>query len=88
MKKNIKMRVNTKTETVCDQCKTSYNDTREMYDILIFGDIYHICYSCNEELFSKCLKASCFYNSKVKKKEDINRARREDIKKGIGGDGA
>lgn len=74
----VKMRVCSDPEVICSNCGAKYADTREMYDIMLFGKKYNICYFCNDQVFKKSLRASCLYNSKVKKKDDLERARRED----------
>ena len=73
----IRMRVNTNSSSKCEQCGTSYKDTREMYDILLLGRKSTMCYSCSDELFKKLLKSRCMYNGKLKSPEDKRRLRRE-----------
>lgn len=73
----IKMRVNGDSSSRCDECGATWRNTAEMYDLFIFGEVHTICHKCSETLFSKTLKASCMYNAKVKRKEDFERAERE-----------
>lgn len=73
----IRMRVNTNSSSKCEQCGTSYKDTREMYDILFVGQKSTICYGCTEVLFRKLLSARGMYNRKLKSPEDKKRLRRE-----------
>lgn len=75
----IKMRVNYKPETVCSNCGMKYKNTKEMYDIMIFGEVKHICFDCVDELFRKTLKAQINYQAKVKNKEDMARITRNKV---------
>ena len=72
----IKMRINKKKESKCDECNTQYIDTLEMYDIMLVDSLHTICYDCANELFHKLLKADCLYNGKLKDKEDQVRRNR------------
>lgn len=72
----IKMRVNNNKETVCSNCGKKYNYTKEMYDVMIFGQVKHLCYGCVDMLFRKTLSAQIKYQSRVKSKEDIARINR------------
>lgn len=79
----IKMRVNNETSARCNECGVSWRNSSEMYDLFVFGEIHQICRQCSEKLFQKTLRAECAYNSKVKQKEDLNRAEREKLRKNI-----
>lgn len=78
----IKMRVNTNTNSACDECGTKYNDTLEMYDLVLCGTQYTLCKDCVEVLFRKTLRADCMYNAKLKRPEDLKRIRRSKKSKG------
>lgn len=69
----IKMRVNNNKESVCEECKTLWKNTPEMYDMLIVDNKVTLCKKCFEELFRKSLKISCMYNSRIKSNEDLRR---------------
>lgn len=80
----IRMRVNKDKNSRCKLCNTSYMNTPEMYDLQLANEvksvIFTLCKGCNDELFSKTLKANCMYNHKVKDKEDMERIRRSKLK--------
>lgn len=73
----VRMRVCTDTSSMCDECRTRWPNTREMYEIMLFGQKRRICKRCSDALFQKLLKASCMYDGKVKTKEDKERQRKE-----------
>lgn len=73
--KNIKMKINKNKKSICENCGEKWKDVPEMYDIMIFNEIHTICKLCNQELFTKILKADCLYNSKLKSNEDMTRIR-------------
>ena len=79
--KEIKMRVNRNADGFCSNCRMSYKNTKEMYDIMIFGEIHQLCYECVDNLFQKTLKAQINDQSKLKTKEDLVRAKRSDAVK-------
>lgn len=76
--KNIKMRINNDKNSICQNCGEKWKNVLEMYDIMIFDERHIICKSCNQELFTKILKADCLYNSKLKSSEDVARKRNFD----------
>ena len=67
----IRMRNNTKPDSVCCECGQPRKKVLDMFDIQIGGEVFTICDLCNEALFYKTLKASCNVNGRVKTKEDI-----------------
>lgn len=76
MANEIKMRVNYDSECTCSQCGMKYKNTKEMYDIRLFGEINQICFDCVEKLFQKLLRAETTYQAKLKTKEDMARIKR------------
>lgn len=79
----IRMRVNNQTESVCEDCKTPYASTPEMYDLMIADVKFTLCKECVDALFQKTLKASCMYNSRLKSTEDMKRIRQSNKRKGV-----
>lgn len=82
---SIKMRVNKEKESECFVCKTTWQNTHEMYDLRFESKLDEtrtltLCKSCVDELFNKTLRASCLYNSRIKSKEDMERIRRAESK--------
>lgn len=67
----IKMRKNTKSESVCCECSQPRKKVLDMFDVCIGGNIFTICDLCNEVLSRKTLSASCYTNGRVKLKEDM-----------------
>ena len=72
----IKMRIVNDRETHCSECGIRWQNTKEMYQIMLFGQTNYICYECVDKLFHKTLSAQCKYNEKVKSKEDLERIKR------------
>lgn len=68
----IKMRNNEKPDAVCCECGETQKQVLNMFDLCIGGTIFTICDVCNEKIFSKCLRAECMKNGRVKTKEDIH----------------
>lgn len=77
--KEIKMRVNYKQDSSCSNCGITYKNTKEMHDIMLFGEVHQICYDCLETLFQKILKSQVNYQSKLKTKEDLERIKRSQV---------
>ena len=73
MSNQIKMRVNNNSESFCSNCGMKYKNTKEMYDLMLFGKVNQICLKCVDALFQKTLKAQINYQSKIKTKEDLAR---------------
>lgn len=69
----IKMRVETNKNAICCECKTKYANTKEMYEVYIVDTSFVLCAKCLDVIFSKCLKAQCNYNGRVKSQEDMKR---------------
>lgn len=67
----IKMRNNTKSDAVCCECGKNRDNSLGMFDLCIGKNIFTICDACNNELFQKSLKASCYIDNKVKSQHDI-----------------
>ena len=67
MKEAIKIRVNTKQKDICTGCgKSSKNENKEFYDMMIGNDLIHLCFDCMEMMFNKTLKATVQYQGKLK----------------------
>ena len=82
---SIKMRVNKEKESECFVCKTTWQNTHEMYDLRFESKLDEtrtltLCKTHVDELFNKTLRASCLYNGRVKSKEDMERIRRAESK--------
>ena len=67
----IKMRNNSKLDSVCCECGQPRKQVLDMFDLCIGGNIFTICDLCNDALFRKTLKADCYTNGRVKDKHDI-----------------
>lgn len=74
----IKMRINTDKQSVCEECKTKWSCTPEMYDVLITNKKITLCKKCSDVVFQKLLKISCMYNSRLKSNSDMERIRAYD----------
>jgi hypothetical protein len=68
----IKMRNNSKPDSICCECGKARKKVLDMFDVCIGGNIFTICDLCNEALFKKTLSASCHTNGRVKSKEDMH----------------
>lgn len=67
MKEAIKIRVNNKQKDICTGCgKSSTNEKKEFYDMMIGNDLVHLCFDCMEMMFRKTLKAQVNYQGKLK----------------------
>ena len=67
MKEAIKIRVNTKQKDICTVCgKSSKDEKKEFYDMMIGNDLIHLCFDCIEMMFRKTLKAQVNYQGKLK----------------------
>lgn len=73
------MRINYDSQSVCSNCGMKYKNTKEMYDIKLFGKVNQICYDCVDKLFHKTLNAQVKYQAKIKTKEDMARISRNRI---------
>lgn len=67
----IKMRVNKKLDSVCCECGKTRRQVLDMFDIQINGETFTLCDVCNDTLFYKTLRATCYTNGRVKSKEDM-----------------
>ena len=67
----IKMRTNREPDDKCCECGNARNESLELFDICIGGQIFTICDLCNEQLFQKTLTATCNVNRKVKQPSDM-----------------
>lgn len=81
MSNQIKMRVNNDSESFCSNCGMKYKNTKEMYDLMLFGKVNQICFKCVDVLFQKTLKAQISYQGKIKTKEDLARIKRSEALK-------
>lgn len=77
----IRMRVNNVKDSECNECGCLYKNVAEMYDLILCDVQFTLCKECIEMLFNKTLKASCMYNAKVKRPEDLKRAERARMRK-------
>lgn len=67
MKEAIKIRVNNKQNDVCTGCgKSSKDEKKEFYDMMIGNELNHLCFDCMEMMFRKTLKAQVNYQGKLK----------------------
>lgn len=75
----IKMRHNNKEDAMCCECGAGQNDSIDMFDICIGGDIHTLCDLCNEQVLNKTLHAECYKNGRVKSSKDmrVKRIRKE-----------
>lgn len=70
---SIKMRSNNDEDAICKVCGNGQDNSLGMFDIAFTKKhIITICDDCNNQLFSKTLKASCMINAKLKKKKDLD----------------
>lgn len=67
----IRMRNNTKPDSVCCECGDGRKDVLDMFDVCVGGNIFTICDVCNEALLFKTLRAECHKNGRVKTPEDM-----------------
>ena len=72
-KEVVKMRVNTEKNSACEGCGIKWSNTREMYDMMICGTKFTLCFDCVDKIFHKTLSANCRYNHKTKSQEDLQR---------------
>ena len=79
----IKMRNNTKSDTVCCECGERQDQVLNMFDLCIGGNIITICDVCNEKILSKCLSAEVMKNGRVKSKNDMAIIRKRKSKIGF-----
>lgn len=79
----IKMGVNKKKESKCEECNILWKNTKEMYNIMIIDRKFTLCTECTGELFRKLLKANCIYNERLKNKEDQVRINNANKLKGV-----
>lgn len=82
-KQPIKMRVNANKSSSCTNCGTVWKNTKEMYDLMLCGKMFTLCYDCVGELFHKTLSADCKYNGKIKSKEDMQRIHNYEERKNV-----
>lgn len=71
-RKEIRMRTNKSFDAVCKVCGATRKNSLDLFDIA-FTDkhIITICDMCNEQLFNKSLKATCYVNGRVKSQADL-----------------
>lgn len=77
----VRMRTNNESNAYCCECGNGRNNSLELFDICIGGQIFTICDLCNEQLFQKTLRATCNVNSKVKRPSDMAIIRKRQIGK-------
>ena len=68
------MRVNENKESVCEECECKWNETKEMYDVQIFGQKRIVCKECLEDIMLKILRMDVKYSAKLKSQNDLKRA--------------
>lgn len=79
----IKMRNNTDKDAFCCECGETQDQVLNMFDLCIAGTIFTICDVCNEEIFSKTLKAECYKNGRVKSQKDLSIINKRKQKSGL-----
>lgn len=68
----IRMRVNKEGEQArCQICNADRENSLEMFDLAIGGQLIRICDLCNGQLFKKTLRATCYVDGKVKSQRDL-----------------
>lgn len=67
----IKMRNNSKKDSVCCECGQTRKEVLDMFDVCVGDNIFTICDVCNEALFYKTLRAECYKNGRTKTNEDM-----------------
>ncbi len=83
-KEVVKMRVNYDKNSICQGCSTKWKNTAEMYDMMLCGKLFTLCFDCVDKVFHKTLSANCKYNHRVKSQEDLQRASNaREIQKGV-----
>jgi len=76
----IRLRVNQKETSKCQECGCKWKSTKEMYDIMVCDSKFTLCYDCKNLLFHKLLKSDCNYNNRTKSQDDMLRIRNYDVK--------
>ena len=76
----IRMRNNTKPDSVCCECGDSRKDVLDMFDVCVGGHIFTLCDVCNEALLYKTLRAECAKNARVKTQDDMRVLRKRSEK--------
>lgn len=74
---SIKMKVVNDKNSCCNECGKKYNNTKEMYGLMLCNTKFTLCFDCVDVLFHKTLKSSCLYNSRLKSKDDLERIKRD-----------
>ena len=72
VKSKVKMRINKEQNVCCMACNATRKNSLDMYDICIGSTILTICDECNDQLFSKTLKAQLHTQTRLKTKKDIS----------------
>lgn len=64
----IKIRIGKQTKQCwCTGCgKSSRDEQKEFYDMLIGDQLVHLCFECLDMMFQKTLKAQVAYQGKLK----------------------
>lgn len=68
----IKMRTNKSENPICKVCGHTRKNSIEFFDIAFTPKhIITVCDACNDDLFSKVLKANVQVNAKLKSQKDL-----------------
>lgn len=68
----VKMKVNQDSKATCSVCGATRKTSLDMFDMKILNvGTFTICDLCNEEIFNKALKATCYINGRVKNNHDM-----------------
>ena len=71
-RKEIRMRTNKSSDAVCKVCGATRKNSLDLFDIaFVDKHIITICDMCNEQLFNKTLKATCYVNGRIKSQTDL-----------------
>lgn len=68
----IKMRVLQDKKYKCSCCGEESKKSLDMFELKLSDTSIILCDKCNEVLFNKTLKASCYTNGRLKSQDDIN----------------
>ena len=70
----FRMKVNENRNSICEECKCEWKNTKEMYDVQIFGQKHTVCKECLEDIMLKILRMDVKYSAKLKSQADLKRA--------------
>lgn len=76
----VRMRINKFQGAECCECGCTRDESLELFDIRLGGDIITLCDVCNNQLLRKTLSASCMVDGKVKSAKDLEIIKRRKVK--------